>query len=289
MEVIKSCLCSNLHNHSASICIIMSLLTFASPSKPKEQNDRSKSNQAAGDGTTQEGMIGGDHGGETHRITHNKLNGERTRDQKKKRKTSPCTDEIGPALASAWACTTAGSTSPLTAWVLPPRIHFLASRSVNHTDAHPTVVMIQALCTTPLAFDSSSHLAGSTPPSTVMAISGGREGVHDGGYIGQGDSRLEPSHRAGTRTQARGDDGQEQPGDGGGGKKEDLGTAGDLARLAVAAHSVRECQQPPARGRVGARAAVLAGGVELVEEALRGGDGAGGEQAAEQEREGVRR
>jgi hypothetical protein len=29
--------------------------------------------------------------------------------------------------------------------------------------------------------------------------------------------------------------------------------------------------------------------VELVEEALRGGDGAGGEQAAEQEREGVRR
>jgi hypothetical protein len=113
--------------------------------------------------------------------------------------------------------------------------------------------------------------------------------VHDGGYIGQGDSRLEPSHRAGTRTQARGDDGQEQPGDGGGGKKEDLGTAGDLARLAVAAHSVRECQQPPARGRVGARAAVLAGGVELVEEALRGGDGAGGEQAAEQEREGVRR
>ena len=46
---------------------------------------------------------------------------------------------------------------------------------------------------------------------------------------------------------------------------------------------------PPRGGRVGARAAVLAGGVELVEEALRGGDGAGGEQAAEQEREGVRR
>jgi hypothetical protein len=143
MEVIKSCLCSNLHNHSASICIIMSLLTFASPSKPKEQNDRSKSNQAAGDGTTQEGMIGGDHGGETHRITHNKLNGERTRDQKKKRKTSPCTDEIGPALASAWACTTAGSTSPLTAWVPPHRIHFLASRSVNHTDARHLLPLIR--------------------------------------------------------------------------------------------------------------------------------------------------
>jgi hypothetical protein len=152
----------------------MSLLTFASPSKPKEQNDGSKSNQAAGDETTQEGMIGGDHGGQTHRITHNKLNGERTRDRKKKRKTSPCTDEIGPALASAWACTIAGSTSPLIAWVPLPRIHFLASRSVNHTDAHPTVVMIQALCTTPLAFDSPSRLAGSTPPSTVMAISGGR-------------------------------------------------------------------------------------------------------------------
>jgi hypothetical protein len=79
---------------------------------------------------------------------------------------------------------------------------------------------------------------------------------------------LEPSHRAGTRTQARGDDGQEQPGDGGGGKKENLGTAGDLARLAAAAHGVRERQQPPARGRVGARAAVLAGMVELVEEVM---------------------
>jgi hypothetical protein len=29
-------------------------------------------------------------------------------------------------------------------------------------------------CTTPLAFDSPSRLVGSTPPSTVMAISGGR-------------------------------------------------------------------------------------------------------------------
>jgi hypothetical protein len=42
-----------------------------------------------------------------------------------------------------------------------------------------------------------------------MAISGGQAGVHDGGYIGRGDLRLEPSHRAGTRTQACGDDGQE--------------------------------------------------------------------------------
>jgi hypothetical protein len=80
---------------------------------------------------------------------------------------------IGPALASAWACTTAGSASPLIAWVPPSWIHFLASCSVNRTGAHPTVVMIQALCTTPLAFDSPSRLAGLTPPSTVMAISGG--------------------------------------------------------------------------------------------------------------------
>jgi hypothetical protein len=65
--------------------------------------------------------------------------------------------------------------------------------------------------------------------------------------------------------------------------------AGDLARLTAAAHGVRERQQRPAQGRVGARASVLAGGVELVEEAPRGGDGASGEQAAEQEREGVRR
>jgi hypothetical protein len=62
---------------------------------------------------------------------------------------------------------------------------------------------------TPLAFDSSSRLAGLTPPSTVMAISGGRAGVHDSGYIGRIDSRLEPSHRVGTRTQARGHNGQE--------------------------------------------------------------------------------
>jgi hypothetical protein len=195
-------------------------------------------------------MIGGDHGRQTHRITHNKLNGERTRDQKKKRKTSPCTDEIGPALASAWACTTAGSTSPLTAWVPPPRIHFLASRSINHTDAHPTVVMIHALCTTPLAFDSSSRLAGSTPSSTVMAISGGRAGVVRKRAWG----RREISHGSPRRHTAS-----------------------------------MSASSPPRGGRVGARVAVLAGGVELVEEALRVGDGAGGEQAAEQEREGVRR
>ena len=63
--------------------------------------------------------------------------------------------------------------------------------------------------------------------------------------------------------------------------------AGDLARLAAVAHGVRERQQCPTRGQVGARAAVLAGGVELVEEALRVGDGAGGEQATELESEGV--
>jgi type IV secretory pathway TrbL component len=63
--------------------------------------------------------------------------------------------------------------------------------------------------------------------------------------------------------------------------------SGDLARLAAAAHGVRERQQRPAWGRVVSRTAVLTRGVELVEEALRDGDGAGGEQAVEQEHEGV--
>ena len=66
--------------------------------------------------------------------------------------------------------------------------------------------------------------------------------------------------------------------------------AGDLAQSAAVAHDVGEREQRPARRRVRARGSVvLAGGVELVEEAPRGEHGAGGGEAAEEKREGVRR
>jgi hypothetical protein len=42
---------------------------------------------------------------------------------------------------------------------------------------------------------------GSRAPSTVMAILG--RGLHSGGYLGRGRSRLETGHCMGTRTQAR--------------------------------------------------------------------------------------